>query len=83
MAARSRPVRCPTGTARKSRNDVVVDCTGKQALMPSWFGGGCLGWMIVIIMWCVIAVVFPIVIIGWMIILGGVFAAFGGGGGDG
>lgn len=57
--------------------------TERQALMPSWFGGGCLGWMIVIIMWCVIAVVFPIVIIGWMIILGGVFAAFGGGGGDG
>lgn len=61
----------------------VAGRTGKQALMPSWFGGGCLGWMIVIIMWCVIAVVFPIVIIGWMIILGGVFAAFGGGGGDG
>ena len=49
--------------------------------MPSWFGGGCLGWTLAIILWCVLAVVFPIVIIGWVIIIGGVLGAIGGGGG--
>ncbi|MEY4392145.1 MAG: hypothetical protein RLZZ544_854 [Actinomycetota bacterium] len=49
--------------------------------MPSWFGGGCLGWILAIILWCVIAVVFPIVLVGWVIIIGGVLGMMGGGGG--
>ncbi|NBU37016.1 MAG: hypothetical protein EBS32_02060 [Actinobacteria bacterium] len=46
--------------------------------MPSWFGGGCLGWILAIILWCVIAVVFPIVIVGWVIIIGGVLGGMPG-----
>ena len=49
--------------------------------MPSWFGGGCLGWTLAIILWCVLTVVFPIVIIGWVIIIGAILAGLGGGGG--
>ena len=50
--------------------------------MPSWFGGGCLGWVLAIILWCVLAVVFPVVIAGWCIIIGGAFAMAGFGGDD-
>lgn len=49
--------------------------------MPSWFGGGCLGWILAIFLWCVIAVVFPIVLIGWCIIIAGAFGMMGGGSG--
>lgn len=49
--------------------------------MPSWFGGGCLGWTIAIIFWCVLTVLFPILLIGWAVIIGGILAGLGGGGG--
>ena len=49
--------------------------------MPSWFGGGCLGWILFVLFWTVVTVVFPIVIIGWVIIIGAALAALGGSGG--
>ena len=39
------------------------------------------GWVLAIILWCVIAVVFPIVLIGWVIIIAGAFGMMGGGDG--
>jgi len=55
-------------------------------MTPSRFGGGCMGWTFAIVFWCValaaITIVFPIVIIGWVIIIGGVLAAFGASGGE-
>ena len=43
-------------------------------MTPSRFGGGCMGWTFAIIFWCIalaaLTIVFPIVIIGWVIIIG-------------
>ena len=54
-------------------------------MTPSRFGGGCIGWTFAIVFWCIalaaLTIVFPIVIIGWVIIIGAVLAAAGGGGG--
>jgi hypothetical protein len=45
-----------------------------------------MGWTFAIVFWCIalaaITIVFPIVIIGWVIIIGGVLAAFGAAGGE-
>ena len=53
-------------------------------MTPGRFGGGCIGWTFAIIFWCValgaLTVVFPIVIIGWVIIIAAVLGAAGGGG---
>jgi hypothetical protein len=44
-----------------------------------------MGWTFAIVFWCIalaaLTIVFPIVIIGWVIIIGAVLAAAGGGGG--
>jgi hypothetical protein len=54
-------------------------------MTPSRFGGGCIGWTFALVFWGIVlvglTVVFPIVIIGWVIIIGAVLAAAGGGGG--
>ncbi len=53
-------------------------------MTPSRFGGGCIGWTFAIVFWFValaaLTVVFPIVIIGWIIIIGAVLGAAGSGG---
>lgn len=52
--------------------------------MPSWFGGGCAGFLAVIVFWVLalgfLFIVAPAVVIGWIIIIGAVLAAAGGGG---
>lgn len=48
--------------------------------MPSWFGGGCVGWTLCIFFWCAVTFIFPILLIGWAIIIGGILAGLGGGG---
>lgn len=52
--------------------------------MPSWFGGGCIGFTFAIVFWLFalgfLLVVAPVVVIGWFIIIGAVLAAAGGGG---
>ena len=54
-------------------------------MTPSRFGGGCSGWIYATAFWIIalglLTIVFPIVIIGWVIIIGAVLAAAGGGGG--
>ena len=53
-------------------------------MTPDRFGGGCSGWLYAIAFWifalALLTIVFPVVIIGWVIIIGAVFAAVGGGG---
>jgi hypothetical protein len=54
-------------------------------MTPYRFGGGCLGWTLFLLFWSIAAFalvfVFPIVLIGWLIILFAVAGAIGGGGG--
>lgn len=54
--------------------------------MTPWsFGGGCLGWTLWLVFWTIalfmLVFVFPIVAIGWIIIIVAVAGAIGGGGG--
>ncbi len=54
-------------------------------MTPLSFGGGCLGWTLWALFWSIgiflLIFVFPIVAIGWLIILFAVAGAIGGGGG--
>lgn len=54
-------------------------------MTPSRFGGGCMGWTLWLVFWTIALAmagfIFPIVVIGWIIILVAVAGAFSGGGG--